>query len=255
MSTQTPPAPLTDALPEDEHKALAKWLAETKWKPGIDLQRYQQSFLPPSAYSGTLYGVVPPHALKDHQKVLTTLYNGPSDDEILRANGPPEAEVVQGFLGFNYVNGTKFLSAEAATVKLEIWNSFRGPFPASREAALDRLRRLKSLESWGPDIIYKAFGDLDLLLFRGVLAGRCSLRWITEDQIMMNESNKSNLIWAFDRHGWITCRDPSTNERKSLAVGNIRLNSTLHFLDLPKGTNSWDEMWDRCCMRWYMFIL
>ncbi|KAL8738553.1 MAG: hypothetical protein Q9181_000660 [Wetmoreana brouardii] len=51
----------------------------------------------------------------------------------------------------------------------------------SREhAAIPRLADGLTLVEWGPDLIIKAFDDLDLLFFKGVLATRTRIDWKTD---------------------------------------------------------------------------
>ena len=49
---------------------------------------------------------------------------------------------------------------------------------SSKEAdAVKRLRKSLKIKDWGPDLIIKAFQDLDTLFFRGVLVGNCLVKW------------------------------------------------------------------------------
>ena len=52
-----------------------------------------------------------------------------------------------------------------------------GPLSDAQKAAVKRLNDLREAKRWGPDIIFKIFNDLDLLLFRGKLRGNVYLRW------------------------------------------------------------------------------
>ena len=50
--------------------------------------------------------------------------------------------------------------------------------PSTKEAdAIRRLQESLRLETWGPDLIIKAFQDLDTVFFRGCLVGNCLVRW------------------------------------------------------------------------------
>lgn len=50
--------------------------------------------------------------------------------------------------------------------------------PSPKEAdAIIRLRKSLKMKNWGPDLIIKAFEDLDTVFFRGCLVGNCLLKW------------------------------------------------------------------------------
>lgn len=54
--------------------------------------------------------------------------------------------------------------------------------PGSKEeAALHRIAEGMQLKDWGPDLAIKAFDDLDILFFRGVLATKTMLNYATEE--------------------------------------------------------------------------
>lgn len=54
--------------------------------------------------------------------------------------------------------------------------------PSSKEeAALHRIAEGMQLKDWGPDLAIKAFDDLDILFFRGVLATKTMLNYATEE--------------------------------------------------------------------------
>ncbi|KAL8658439.1 MAG: hypothetical protein Q9226_001007 [Calogaya cf. arnoldii] len=48
------------------------------------------------------------------------------------------------------------------------------------------MRRLANgmrLQEWGPDLVIKAFDDLDIVFFRGVLDTRTQIEWRTDEEI------------------------------------------------------------------------
>ncbi|KAI9679229.1 MAG: hypothetical protein M1817_005248 [Caeruleum heppii] len=71
--------------------------------------------------------------------------------------------------------GGPYLSMnEAARMMEEIGASALTP---AQHAAVDRLQALEQVGSYGGDIIFKTFNDLDLVFFRGSLRGNVNLAW------------------------------------------------------------------------------
>lgn len=66
---------------------------------------------------------------------------------------------------------------EAATRLLVDWLSKPVVAGSAEHAAMHNLANGMQLEEWGPDLIVKAFDDLDIIFFRGVLATRTQLDW------------------------------------------------------------------------------
>lgn len=66
--------------------------------------------------------------------------------------------------------------ARAANELCDWLNHFKDP-DASSMAALERLRSGIELEPWGPDLVIKAFKDLDLAFFKGTLQGNVRVKW------------------------------------------------------------------------------
>ncbi|KAI4257344.1 MAG: hypothetical protein L6R42_005742 [Xanthoria sp. 1 TBL-2021] len=57
--------------------------------------------------------------------------------------------------------------------------------PGSKEdAAIHRLANGMRLWEWGPDIVIKAFDDLDIVFFRGVLDTRIQIEWRSDEEII-----------------------------------------------------------------------
>ncbi|KAL8649004.1 MAG: hypothetical protein Q9210_004658 [Variospora velana] len=80
----------------------------------------------------------------------------------------------------------KPLSNELATRK--VVSFLNEPIvPGSKEeAALHRLAEGMQLKDWGPDLAIKAFDDLDILFFRGVLATRTMINYCTQEHAYFN---------------------------------------------------------------------
>lgn len=67
--------------------------------------------------------------------------------------------------------------------------------PSSKEEdAIKRLRKGLKVKKWGPDLIIKAFQDLDTLFFRGVLVGNCLVRW-RDPEGCRRVSARSKCTW------------------------------------------------------------
>ncbi|MCJ1223363.1 hypothetical protein MMC12_000003 [Toensbergia leucococca] len=76
-----------------------------------------------------------------------------------------------------------------ATMSLEGINHPDQPLDEKRASALRRLATLEDLDlfgTWGPDIIYRVFQDLDDALFRGSMSGNVALNWIDETHPELN---------------------------------------------------------------------
>ncbi|KAI4107214.1 MAG: hypothetical protein L6R37_001791 [Teloschistes peruensis] len=69
---------------------------------------------------------------------------------------------------------------EAATRLLVDWLSKPVVAGSVEHVAMHNLANGMQLEEWGPDLIIKAFDDLDVLFFRGVLATRTRLDWASQ---------------------------------------------------------------------------
>lgn len=73
---------------------------------------------------------------------------------------------------------TRYVTAVVATNELCNWlNHFKEP-DASSLAALERLKNGIQLKPWGPDLVVKAFKDLDLAFFKGTLLGNVRVKWM-----------------------------------------------------------------------------
>lgn len=109
---------------------------------------------------------------------------------------------------------------KAARVLLEFLNA-PVPLGSRADAALHRIGFALGLSDWGPDLIIKAFRDLDLAFFRGTLTGKTMVNWATDQE--------------FDR--------PVRGTTRFLGHGrcHIRLNASLIFCTGPTGTFS--QMW------------
>lgn len=74
-------------------------------------------------------------------------------------------------------NNAQYVTTVKATNDLCNWlNHFHEP-DASSMAALERLKNGLQLRPWGPDLVIKAFKDLDIAFFKGTLLGNVRVRW------------------------------------------------------------------------------
>ena len=111
------------------------------------------------------------------------------------------------------------------------------------------LQELRESGNWGPDIVFKAFHDLDLALFGGALRGMCKIRWITSAQFKVLHPLVSGVLGCSEahyiRHGRVAIpgEDDAVNECKCWSV-SILLNRTAHFLrPMLDGKSRWTRMW------------
>lgn len=78
---------------------------------------------------------------------------------------------------YRHNSDARYLTAAEATNELCNWlNHFNEP-DASSMAALERLRKGIQLKPWGPDLVIKAFKDLDIAFFKGTLLGNVRVGW------------------------------------------------------------------------------
>ena len=122
------------------------------------------------------------------------------------------------------------------------------------QGAIQRLQRIPELQSWGPDIVYKAFDDLDLVLFGGALRGCSKLRW-TDTETFIEDYPELEPMNGYG----VTCNCLISPRSVALpheelepipllryqACACIHLNTTKHFLQPIQAIDRsrWDEMW------------
>ena len=64
-----------------------------------------------------------------------------------------------------------------STYQLVRHNRPNKDLPREEADAIERLRECLRIKNWGPDLIIKAFRDLDTVFFRGRVVGNCLVRW------------------------------------------------------------------------------
>ena len=60
-----------------------------------------------------------------------------------------------------------------STYKLVRHNRYNKDLPQEEADAIERLRDGLKIKNWGPDLVIKAFRDLDTVFFRGRVVGNC----------------------------------------------------------------------------------
>ena len=202
-----------------------------------DILRYRCAYLAPDPYTGTQY----PQGSRHLEKI----WAGPSPEDVInKARSRPFA----------------FCNLEQATMHLEdLWDSsLPSQLTKLKEQevrqAIQRLRHIPRLQSWGPDIVYKAFDDLDLALFGGALRGGCKLRW-TDSASFAEDHPDCEPMSGYAT----TCHELVSPDAVALPHEEVEpihwmekpyycyisLNATSHFLE-PMDTRDrtrWDEMW------------
>lgn len=105
-----------------------------------------------------------------------------------------------------------------------------GRRPPSKEVdAIRRLRKALKIVNWGPDLVIKAFQDLDTVFFRGVLVGNCLVKWRDPEGCRRRYANSCAWYGLTERIG-------SPADRQVM----ITLSAEHIFL---KCENPYDEMW------------
>ena len=131
---------------------------------------------------------------------------------------------------------------------------FDAPRQPAAERAADRLTALASYDetAWTPDIIFKAFDDLDVVLFGGLLLGNIELSWMTEEQ--MRKINPNVRLTATTIPFSVPVREIDGTISRKHAIA-IRMNAQRIFLDasehgdfhgvetlLPRWANMWRNL-------------
>ena len=141
-------------------------------------------------------------------------------------------------------------SVDVAVAYLEHRLRRDAPFVYEEYYPLSRLRGLLDLRdenTWGPDIIFKAFDDLDQVIFGGKLRHHCVLSWLSEASLMQE---RPDLVAQFQKVICVLCpsiaHDDSSADgaRRHLRVVEFNLNATRVFLREPvPDLSPWDMMW------------
>lgn len=133
-----------------------------------------------------------------------------------------------------------YVSPNSGTNKLVLsLDIHKNPDPESA-AALERLGEGLKIKPWGPDLVIKAFKDLDQAFFMGTLTGNVLVRW-------KNVRGMNNL-WGFGSSNGTTWGYTS---KMGHGQAQITLNSTPHFTSAP---DPYREMWrtllHEMCVSW-----
>ena len=129
------------------------------------------------------------------------------------------------------------------------------PFVYEKSYPLLRLRGLVELQNenrWGPDIIFKAFDDLDQTIFAGKLRHHCVLAWRSEAYLMRKRPDLSSQIQkhicvprSYEMR--VTAHNDSSvpdGTERHLRVVELNMNATQVFFRQPlPDLNPWDVMW------------
>ncbi|KAL8939987.1 MAG: hypothetical protein Q9211_002491 [Gyalolechia sp. 1 TL-2023] len=119
------------------------------------------------------------------------------------------------------------MSNEVATNKLVNFLNQDIERGTKEHAALRRLAYGMQLAEWGPDLFLKAFDDLDIVFFRGVLATRTQIQYMTEEEVLREFRPNVHILGCCAPLGFGRCR--------------IVLNSSGNFLNQP---NPFAQMWN-----------
>ena len=212
-------------------------LSETEIR---DEKRYETALKDPTAFSGTPYPVDP--------VALAAIYAGPSREEII-TYGRKENPVSRPGGTFEIADYTQVKDGvserEQVTVALENYLDPLSPSTPATVAAVDRLKTLfflRKFRNWGPDVVYKAFYDLDRALFDGKLRFHTKITWRNEaDCVKHAGKTLCNGYTSFQYR----IKVQETHQFYGSWCAEITLNATSIFLLPPLGHDTrWDEMWD-----------
>lgn len=217
------------------------WINKTHGEP-LDIKRYELSRLAPDPVTGTPY----PFTGK-----LESTWSGPTGIEFYKY-----------YYGM-VVKDRLFSRAEDAARRLQtFWNDPLKIVSTSRitkiqdaERRLEELPKLQEGGNWGPDIIFKAFHDLDLALFGGTLHRKCKLRWRTNKEWEREPGPNAAKSIGFCRQEYLPYKDiaiPGEDDAFDDCwcwTGTIFMNSTIIFLypvvehDGVTDGSRWKTMW------------
>ena len=194
-----------------------------------DLYRYNLSRNAPDPITGTPYLIT---------GSLESIWSGPTLEDV-HVNASRDEELT-------------FDQPEEACCFLEnIWTNTIQPDYASQSDSLqDAIKRLQTLnrpEHWGPDIVFKAFADLDKVISCSLLKGSCQIRWRTYEQMATLNAPNS---WALTDMRPLSAQqaaEPFDNAPSAEVKAwkfTINLNADRHFLDdIRWGKTRWQQMW------------
>ena len=147
---------------------------------------------------------------------------------------PCEQRDLDGYLKHERDNSkARYITAIQATNELCDWLDHYKEPDASSLAALERLRDGIRLDPWGPDLVIKAFKDLDLAFFKGTLLGNVRVKWMCRTE-------------------WLKTIDPRCDSPMEVvgytqpgphAQCAIALNAHHHLLNAHRTPNPFREMW------------
>lgn len=146
---------------------------------------------------------------------------------------PCKQQDLDGCLKHRHDNSkARYITPDKACDELCRWLNYWKDPDKSSSAALQRLKDGLKLDPWGPDLVIKAFKDLDLAFFKGTLLGNVRVKWIcrTEWQEICSgkrESSKHAVAYT-EMDGHAQCY--------------IALNASAHLLD-PTTPKPYREMW------------
>ena len=115
-----------------------------------------------------------------------------------------------------------------STYQLVRHNRPHKDIPQEEADAIERLRDCLKIKNWGPDLIIKAFRDLDTVFFRGRVVGNCLVRW-RDREGCIREHRECHYYGATSPLGQIENRQVQ-----------ITLNANLMFLECE---DPYIEMW------------
>ena len=104
---------------------------------------------------------------------------------------------LDGYVRFHGSNrNAVYVSATTATNNLTRLLDIHQEPDASASAALGRIAEGLRNSRWGPDIVFKAFKDLDLAFFGGILIGNVLLKWKSYEGLRVLLPGSTDWGWT-----------------------------------------------------------
>ncbi|MCJ1236775.1 hypothetical protein MMC14_004757 [Varicellaria rhodocarpa] len=215
-----------------------------------DLPRYEAAFQTSNLDVGTPYPVLVPV----FAKALTRPFTDEDIAMILLREASEEAvRVIATHLTPFVRSPTEGLSVEQVTLRLERLLSLKvTPMSPDLFGASKRLRGLALLRThndWGPDIVFKAFEDINTVFFGGMLRHRIRLLWCSRNDMIAKDPAHADEMKSVG--GLSSGRIKHLAHRDGenvMIVGHakfsiISLNAALILLGPYRRSNKWDMMW------------
>jgi hypothetical protein len=155
---------------------------------------------------------------------------------------PCAQQDLDGYVQHHHSNrDARYVTPIAATNELCDWlNHFNEPDAASM-AALERLKTGIKMRPWQPDLVIKAFKDLDLAFFKGTLTGNVRVKWMCRQEWLRFRGPEADYLGVTQKEAHAQCRIVLNAETVLLHPGS----APIPFREM------WRTMLHEMCVREY----